>query len=414
MIEGLLRIPPGLGGRTRLVLRAAPRERPAEAHPPDEHLVLAPGRDPRAPLPRSRPGRSVAACRAWRGSSYSTARRARPSPRTSASGIRSRSTSRADARTASRRSRISLLLPRDRGVRPGEPGRARALLGRPREASLVDGCADPVAARPRGVYLITGVARAARPSARGGVRARGRRRADAGRVGRLAAAAAARGAGDSPPRGCLDGCRRGGVMICRRGGRPAGGTANVASLGVPLVYYSTDYVFDGRKREPYFESDGPNPQSAYGRSKLHGEAAAGDEAWIIRSSWLFGPTGHNFVRTMLRLGVERDEVAVVDDQRLADLRRPPRCRDARRAAAVVWHLPRRGGRRVYMGRLRRGDLRRGRAQCRVRRISTAELRRPAPRPAYSVLRSEKARRSSRTGATACERLAAIRPLAGDE
>ena len=94
-----------------------------------------------------------------------------------------------------------------------------------------------------------------------------------------------------------------------------GGTANVAALGAPLVHYSTDYVFDGRKREPYVESDGPNPQSAYGRTKLHGEAAAGDRAWIVRSSWLFGPTGNNFVRTMLRLAEERDEVAVVDDQR---------------------------------------------------------------------------------------------------
>ena len=94
-----------------------------------------------------------------------------------------------------------------------------------------------------------------------------------------------------------------------------GGTANVAELGAPLVYYSSDYVFDGSKRVPYLESDSPNPRSAYGRSKLHGEAAAGERAWIVRSSWLFGPTGHNFLRTMLRLGAERDEVAVVDDQR---------------------------------------------------------------------------------------------------
>ena len=94
-----------------------------------------------------------------------------------------------------------------------------------------------------------------------------------------------------------------------------GGTQHVAQLGVPLVAFSTDYVFDGRKGEPYVESDAPNPLSAYGRTKLHGEAAAGDQAWIVRSSWLFGPTGHNFVRTMLRLGAERDEVAVVDDQR---------------------------------------------------------------------------------------------------
>src|SRR5579864_1108752 len=94
-----------------------------------------------------------------------------------------------------------------------------------------------------------------------------------------------------------------------------GGTQNAAELGAPLVYYSTDYVFDGSKREPYTESDAPSPQSAYGRTKLHGEAAAGEEVWIVRSSWLFGWTGHNFVRTMLRLGSERDEVAVVDDQR---------------------------------------------------------------------------------------------------
>ena len=73
-------------------------------------------------------------------------------------------------------------------------------------------------------------------------------------------------------------------------------------------------MFDGRKSSPYVESDAPNPLSAYG-SKAHGEAAAGGESWIVRSSRLFGPTGRNFVRTMLHLGRERDEVAVVDDQR---------------------------------------------------------------------------------------------------
>src|SRR6476659_4451331 len=83
----------------------------------------------------------------------------------------------------------------------------------------------------------------------------------------------------------------------------------------PSVAYSTDYVFDGRKGAPYLESDSPSPQSAYGMTKLHGEAAAGDRAWVIRSSWLFGPTGHNFVHTMLRLGAERDEVAVGAAQR---------------------------------------------------------------------------------------------------
>ena len=96
-----------------------------------------------------------------------------------------------------------------------------------------------------------------------------------------------------------------------------GGTANVAALGAPLVAFSTDYVFDGSKRVPYVESDGPNPLSAYGRAidGNHDRSAAGPDAWIVRTSWLFGATGHNFVRTMLRLGAERDEVAVVDDQR---------------------------------------------------------------------------------------------------
>ena len=74
-------------------------------------------------------------------------------------------------------------------------------------------------------------------------------------------------------------------------------------------------MFDGRKGAAYVESDSPSPLSVYGHTKLHGEAAAGERAWIVRSSWLFGPTGHNFVRTMLRLGAERDEVAVVADQR---------------------------------------------------------------------------------------------------
>jgi len=92
------------------------------------------------------------------------------------------------------------------------------------------------------------------------------------------------------------------------------GTRNVVALGSPVVYYSTDYVFDGRKSSPYVESDEPGPLSVYARTKLAGEREV-REGWIVRSSWLFGWTGHNFVRTMLRLGAEQDEVAVVDDQR---------------------------------------------------------------------------------------------------
>ncbi|MGH3136073.1 MAG: dTDP-4-dehydrorhamnose reductase [Gaiellaceae bacterium] len=171
------------------------------------------------------------------------------------------------------------------------------------------------------------------------------------------------------------------------------GTENVASLGAPLVAFSTDYVFDGRKREPYVESDGPNPLSAYGRTKLQGEAAAGAEAWIVRTSWLFGPTGHNFVRTMLRLGAQGEEVAVVDDQRgcptyvghlahavreLVDTARP----------RGVWHLAADGD--CTWADFAEAVFLEAGLDCGVRRISTEELGRPAPRPAYAVLRSERA------------------------
>ena len=169
-----------------------------------------------------------------------------------------------------------------------------------------------------------------------------------------------------------------------------GGTANVAALGAPLVYYSTDYVFDGSKHEPYVESDGANPQSAYGRSKLHGEAAAGERAWIVRSSWLFGPTGHNFVRTMLRLAAERDEVSVVDDQRGS----PTYVGHLAAATRQVVHLPYGVYHVAADGDATWADFaeaifEEAELDTSVRRIATADLGRPAPRPAYSVLRSEK-------------------------
>ena len=186
------------------------------------------------------------------------------------------------------------------------------------------------------------------------------------------------------------------------------GTAHAASLRVPLVTYSTDYVFDGRKRSPYVESDGPNPMSAYGRTKLHGEAAAGQLAWVIRTSWLFGSTGHNFLRTMLRLGAERDEVAVVDDQRgcptfvghLADATRAFVDADLPKG---LWHLAADG--ECTWAEFAEAIFEEAGLDCRVRRIATAELERPAPRPAYSVLRSERAGAPSlphwRDGLRAC-------------
>jgi dTDP-4-dehydrorhamnose reductase len=170
------------------------------------------------------------------------------------------------------------------------------------------------------------------------------------------------------------------------------GVAHAAALKAPLVTFSTDYVFDGRKRSPYVESDGPSPASAYGRTKLHGEAAAGHEAWVVRTSWLFGATGHNFLRTMLRLAEEHDEVAVVDDQRGCPTFA------GHLAAAVrelvdddlpkgLWHVA--AGGDCTWAEFAEAIFEDARVTCRVRRISSAELERPAPRPAYSVLRSER-------------------------
>jgi dTDP-4-dehydrorhamnose reductase len=168
-----------------------------------------------------------------------------------------------------------------------------------------------------------------------------------------------------------------------------GGTRNVAALGAPVVYYSTDYVFDGSKREPYLESDDPNPLSVYGRTKLAGEREV-REGWIIRSSWLFGWTGENFVRTMLELGRERDEVAVVADQvgcptyvgHLAEA-----TRELLNRPHGIWHLAAHG--KCSWADFARAIFEEADLDCHVRDIATEELGRPAPRPAYSVLRSEK-------------------------
>ena len=169
-----------------------------------------------------------------------------------------------------------------------------------------------------------------------------------------------------------------------------GGTRHVAELGAPLVYYSSDYVFDGSKREPYVESDAPNPLGAYARSKLFGEAAAGEQAWIVRSSWLFGPTGHNFLRTMLRLGAERDEVAVVDDQRGCPTYVGHLAESTRAVLELpygIYHVA--AGGECTWADFAEAIFAEAGLDCRVRRVTTAEFGAKAPRPAYSVLRSEK-------------------------
>ena len=167
------------------------------------------------------------------------------------------------------------------------------------------------------------------------------------------------------------------------------GTRNVVSLGAPVVYFSTDYVFDGSKAEPYVESDEPNPLSVYGRTKLDGEREVGD-GWIVRSSWLFGWTSRNFVRTMLELGAKQNEVAVVDDQRgsptfvghLAEA-----AKDVLDLSYGTYHVAAAGD--CTWAEFAEAIFEEAGLECRVRRITTEELGRPAPRPSNSVLRSER-------------------------
>ena len=94
-------------------------------------------------------------------------------------------------------------------------------------------------------------------------------------------------------------------------------TTACEEIGCPVIYISTDYVFDGTKEEPYLETDLPNPLNEYGLSKLNGErfvSSLTDSFYVVRTSWLYGKSGKNFVETISRLLSERDEIKVVNDQ----------------------------------------------------------------------------------------------------
>ena len=177
-------------------------------------------------------------------------------------------------------------------------------------------------------------------------------------------------------------------------GEGAGFVADAArQAGAKVLYVSTDYVFDGSKQGPYTESDEPAPLNAYGRTKLAGERATAlitKRSFIVRSSWLFGPGG-NFVETMLRLGEGGGPVVVVHDQvgcptytghlavglvRLIDSE-----------AYGVHHMA--GGGSCSWCRFARAIFARTGAGVRVEPCSTSEFPRPARRPAYSVLASER-------------------------
>ena len=171
--------------------------------------------------------------------------------------------------------------------------------------------------------------------------------------------------------------------------------AAAAAAGAFAVQVSTDYVFDGTAREPYRESAPVAPLGAYGRSKLAGERAvarAAPEAHaIVRSSWLFGEHGANFVATMLRLARERDALTVVDDQ-IGCPTFTGHLADALVALAEghghgFLHVA--GAGSCSWFEFARSIFDRAGMDVDVRPCTTAEFPRPAPRPAFSVLRSER-------------------------
>ena len=178
----------------------------------------------------------------------------------------------------------------------------------------------------------------------------------------------------------------------------------MSRLGGVLVHYSTDYVFDGSGHTPWTERDAPNPVSVYGRTKLAGEraiAAAGAEHLILRTSWVYGRRGSNFVRTIMRLALERDELRIVADQVGA----PTWCQDLADWTAVivsrllgpetsasqpsgVFHLAA-GGQTTWHG-LAQAVVRLApelahRRHVAVVPIASAQHPLPAKRPAFSVL-----------------------------
>jgi len=157
-----------------------------------------------------------------------------------------------------------------------------------------------------------------------------------------------------------------------------------------LMHISTDYVFDGGKQAPYTETDAARPLSAYGQSKRAGEQYAQEiteRHVIIRSSWLYGSGGNNFVKTILRLAQENKELRVVDDQRGS----PTWTRDLSHAikalldseARGIYHVSNQGSCTWY--EYARRIVEHAGLGVQVRPITTDELKRPAPRPAYAVL-----------------------------
>jgi dTDP-4-dehydrorhamnose reductase len=166
--------------------------------------------------------------------------------------------------------------------------------------------------------------------------------------------------------------------------------ARCRELGALLVHYSTDYVFDGQADVPYQVGDARKPQTAYGRTKAKGEeliVASGCEHLIIRTSWLYAPWGKNFVDTMVRMGRERDQFIVVNDQR----GRPTSAQYLAARSLALMELRARGIFHVTDGgectwfEFARAIVAGSGGRATVNPCTSAEFKRPAPRPSYSVL-----------------------------
>jgi dTDP-4-dehydrorhamnose reductase len=163
-----------------------------------------------------------------------------------------------------------------------------------------------------------------------------------------------------------------------------------ASLGIPLIHVSTDYVFSGDGTRPYEPSDPVGPKSAYGRTKLEGERRVLEAGgWVVRTAWLYGAHGSNFVKTIAALESSRPELSVVDDQ----LGSPTWSRDlAAGLLELVSVLPSQrllhatGAGETTWFRFAQAIFEElGADPARVKPCTTADFPRPAPRPAYSVL-----------------------------
>ena len=175
-------------------------------------------------------------------------------------------------------------------------------------------------------------------------------------------------------------------------GAPAALAVAAANAGAKFIQVSTDYVFAGDATVPYDEAAATGPKSAYGRTKLAGERAVLDalpDAYVVRTAWVYGASGANFVKTMARLERERETVSVVDDQRGS----PTWSRDLARglvelgssgAAGGIYHCTN-TGETTWFGFTRAIFEELGADPERVLPTTTAAFPRPAPRPAYSVL-----------------------------